>query len=104
MFFSWINRLWHGLIYLLFRGDTCQSSMVLYCMFLLWPSFRKDDLYVHADTHGASSTIIKNHQPGQPIPPLTLEQAGVACVCRSKAWEGKVVTSAWWVFAHQVCN
>ncbi|GMH40784.1 hypothetical protein BSKO_08688 [Bryopsis sp. KO-2023] len=62
----------------------------------------KDDLYVHADTHGAASTIIKNHQPEHPIPPLTLQQAGAACVCRSKAWDGKIVTSAWWVYADQV--
>ena len=32
--------------------------------------------YVHAELHGASSTIIKNHKPDSPIPPLTLNQAG----------------------------
>ncbi|RWV83907.1 hypothetical protein GW17_00054424 [Ensete ventricosum] len=32
--------------------------------------------YVHADLHGASSTVIKNHKPDNPIPPLTLNQAG----------------------------
>ena len=29
-------------------------------------------------------------------------QAGAACVCRSAAWDAKVVTSAWWVAAQQV--
>lgn len=29
-------------------------------------------------------------------------QAGAACVCRSAAWDAKVVTSAWWVYDHQV--
>ncbi|XWS53474.1 hypothetical protein CRYUN_Cryun10bG0004300 [Craigia yunnanensis] len=62
----------------------------------------KGDLYVHADLHGASSTIIKNHRPEQPIPPLTLNQAGCFTVCHSQAWDSKIVTSAWWVYPHQV--
>ncbi|CAG9466235.1 unnamed protein product [Pedinophyceae sp. YPF-701] len=60
------------------------------------------DVYVHAELHGASSTIVKNPDPSQPIPPLTLAQAGCQCVCRSAAWDSKVVTSAWWVYPHQV--
>ncbi|MCH96067.1 nuclear export mediator factor NEMF-like, partial [Trifolium medium] len=32
--------------------------------------------YVHAELHGASSTVIKNHKPMQTVPPLTLNQAG----------------------------
>ena len=36
---------------------------------------RKGDVYVHAELHGASTTIIKNQQPDQPIPPLTISQA-----------------------------
>lgn len=32
--------------------------------------------YVHAELHGASSTVIKNHKPEQLVPPLTLNQAG----------------------------
>lgn len=61
-----------------------------------------EDVYVHAELHGASSTIIRNHDPSRPVPPLTLQQAGCACVCRSKAWDAKLVTSAWWVYHHQV--
>jgi hypothetical protein len=59
-------------------------------------------VYVHAELHGASSTIVRNHDPSRPVPPLTLQQAGCACVCRSKAWDAKLVTSAWWVYHHQV--
>ncbi|XP_042517780.1 nuclear export mediator factor NEMF [Macadamia integrifolia] len=62
----------------------------------------KGDLYVHADLHGASSTVIKNHKPEQPIPPLTLNQTGCFTVCQSQAWDSKIVTSAWWVYPHQV--
>ena len=29
-------------------------------------------------------------------------QAGQACVCRSQAWDAKIVTSAWWVHYDQV--
>ena len=61
------------------------------------------DLYVHADLHGAASTIVKNHEPEKAVPPLTISQAGCACVCRSAAWDAKIVTSAWWVHQHQVC-
>ena len=37
-------------------------------------------MYVHAELHGASTTVIKNQQPDQPIPPLTISQ-----VCRPAA-------------------
>ena len=37
-----------------------------------------------------------------PVPPLTLAQAGLACVCRSAAWNAKMVTSAYWVHPEQV--
>lgn len=65
------------------------------------------DAYVHADVDGASSVVVKNQKPsGSPeyadIPQLTLEQAGSFAMCRSKAWEDKIVTSAWWVRASQV--
>ena len=29
-------------------------------------------------------------------------QAGQSCVCRSQAWDAKIVTSAWWVHHDQV--
>ncbi len=44
----------------------------------------------------------KDSLEGIAVPPMSLHQAGVACVCRSKAWDGKVITSAWWVFPEQV--
>jgi hypothetical protein len=59
-------------------------------------------VYVHADLHGATSAVIKNDSSGGPIPPKTLNEAGIMAVCYSSAWEAKVITSAWWVYAHQV--
>lgn len=38
------------------------------------------DLYVHADVQGASSVIIKNPS-GKPVPPRTLDEAGLMAVC-----------------------
>ena len=61
------------------------------------------DVYVHADIHGATSCVVK-HLGGDAgeIPPLTLAQAGQMTVCRSSAWDSHMVTSAWWVYDHQV--
>jgi predicted ribosome quality control (RQC) complex YloA/Tae2 family protein len=51
------------------------------------------DIYVHAEVHGASSVIVKNHTNG-PVPPLTLSQAGSMTICRSAAWKDKIVVEA----------
>jgi predicted ribosome quality control (RQC) complex YloA/Tae2 family protein len=73
---------------LVFIGDVCCAPL--------------GDSYVHADLHGASTTVVKNPRPDEPVPPLTLTQAGCTAVCRSRAWDAKIVTSAWWVHHHQV--
>ena len=68
----------------------------------------KGDAYVHADLHGASSCVVKGipesdcFKRGHAPPPLTLAEAGHACICRSAGWDNKIVTSAWWVHPHQV--
>lgn len=62
---------------------------------------RPGDIYVHADIHGASSVVIKN-PTGEPVPPKTLNEAGVMAICYSVAWDAKVVTTAWWVHSEQV--
>ncbi|XP_056666940.1 ribosome quality control complex subunit NEMF isoform X2 [Monodelphis domestica] len=59
------------------------------------------DVYVHADLHGATSCVIKN-PTGEPIPPRTLTEAGTMALCYSAAWDARVITSAWWVYHHQV--
>ena len=38
------------------------------------------------------------------MPPKTLNEAGTMAVCNSAAWDARVVTSAWWVYHHQVSN
>ncbi|XP_020582235.1 LOW QUALITY PROTEIN: nuclear export mediator factor NEMF homolog [Phalaenopsis equestris] len=83
--------------YLIISGRDAQQNEMIVKRYM-----SKSDLYVHADLHGASSTVIKNHRPENPIPPLTLNQAGCFTVCHSQAWDSKIVTSAWWVYPHQV--
>lgn len=65
------------------------------------------DIYMNADLDGAASVVVKNRreptsQTYDEIPSMTLEQAGTYAVCRSSAWDGKFITSAWWVRAGQV--
>lgn len=62
---------------------------------------KKNDVYVHADIHGATSIIIKNKADG-PMPPKALMEAGCFALCHSSAWNSKIVTSAYWVHAEQV--
>ncbi|XP_023006487.1 nuclear export mediator factor Nemf [Cucurbita maxima] len=83
--------------YLVISGRDAQQNEMIVKRYM-----SKGDLYVHADLHGASSTVIRNHKPEQPVPPLTLNQAGCFTVCHSQAWDSKIVTSAWWVYPHQV--
>ncbi|KAL6190803.1 hypothetical protein ACLB2K_037197 [Fragaria x ananassa] len=83
--------------YLVISGRDAQQNEMIVKRYM-----SKGDLYVHADLHGASSTVVKNHRPEQPVPPLTLNQAGCYTVCQSAAWDSKMVTSAWWVYPHQV--
>jgi len=48
---------------------------------------RKGDIYMHADYHGAASTIIKNPNKDEDIPQNSLNEAAIATICRSKAWD-----------------
>lgn len=67
------------------------------------------DVYVHADVEGASSVIVKNRKRGASmkyfdLPKVTLDQAGLFAMCRSAAWDSKIITSAWWVRSTQVAK
>jgi len=82
--------------YVVVSGRDAQQNEMIVKRYLV-----KGDLYVHADLHGAASVVIKNPS-GKAIPPSTLEQAGAFAICRSAAWNAKIITSAWWVYPHQV--
>ena len=63
---------------------------------------KPNDVYVHADLHGAATVIVKNGSATAPVPPKTLTEAGQFAVCFSAAWDSKVVTAAYWVKPDQV--
>ena len=50
--------------YLVLSGRDAQQNELLVKRYL-----RKDDLYVHADLHGAATTILRNEAPGVPGAP-----------------------------------
>lgn len=41
---------------------------------------KPNDVYVHADLHGASSVVVKN-STDQPVPPKSLNEAGTMAIC-----------------------
>lgn len=85
--------------FLVLAGRDAQQNEILVKKYL-----RAGDVYVHADVHGAGSLVVKNHVYPQlkTPPPKTLHEAGTFSICFSRAWEAKIVTSAWWVKAEQV--
>ena len=83
--------------YLIIAGRDAQQNELIVKRYM-----KPGDVYVHGDLHGASTVVVKNSQPGQDIPPRTLEEAANMAVCYSTAWEAKIVTRAWWVRPEQV--
>lgn len=88
--------------YLVVAGHDVQQNELLVKRYL-----GRADIYVTADLPRAASVIVKNRKlPGtntyNDIPQMTLEQAGTFAMCRSTAWDSKMVTSAWWVRASQI--
>lgn len=62
---------------------------------------KKDDIYLHAEIHGAASVILKN-PTGRPVSPISLEQAAEFAVSRSTAWKTNEPCTCFWVHAWQV--
>ncbi|KYO47271.1 nuclear export mediator factor NEMF [Alligator mississippiensis] len=82
--------------YLIIAGRDQQQNEMIVKRYL-----KSGDVYVHADLHGATSCVIKN-PTGDPVPPRTLTEAGTMALCYSAAWDARIITSAWWVYHHQV--
>ncbi len=83
--------------YLVIAGRDAQENELLVKRYL-----KKGDLYIHADIHGAATTILKNSQSSIPVSPISIQEAALFCIARSKAWENKIMTSAYWVHSSQV--
>ncbi|MHA1123212.1 MAG: ribosome rescue protein RqcH [Candidatus Heimdallarchaeota archaeon] len=61
----------------------------------------KDDLFLHADIHGAAVVIIKSD--GKLIPETTINEAAIFSVTYSKAWKDRSSTeNTFWVTPDQV--
>ncbi|NHJ46637.1 MAG: fibronectin-binding domain-containing protein [Asgard group archaeon] len=61
----------------------------------------KDDLFLHADVHGAAVVIIK--ADGKEIPQTTIDEAASFSVIYSKAWKDRLSSQdTFWVTADQV--
>ena len=82
--------------YIIIGGRDATQNEILVKKYL-----KKNDSYVHADIHGATSIIVKN-KSSDPLPPKTMMEAGCFALCQSSAWNNKIVTSAYWVHAEQV--
>lgn len=91
--------------YMVVGGRDSQQNELLVKRYL-----RTGDAYLHADVHGASSCILRAKRRRLkngstqvlPLSEIALREAGSFTICRSAAWNSKMITSAWWVEAHQV--
>lgn len=61
--------------YLVIAGRDQQQNELIVKRYM-----KPNDIYVHADIHGATSVVIKN-PTGQPVPPKTLNEAGTMAIC-----------------------
>ena len=61
---------------------------------------KPDDIYVHADVHGAPSVLIKDD--GKGIDDRTKKEACEFAVSHSRAWKNDIIASAYWVKPDQV--
>jgi len=82
--------------FLVIAGKDMRTNTMLTKKYL-----EKDDLFLHADIHGAAVVIIKGE--GKPIPQSTIDEAAVFSVCYSKAWkDGLSTADTYWVTPEQV--
>lgn len=82
--------------YLVVAGRDAEQNEMLVKRYM-----KNNDIYVHADLHGAATVVIKNESSG-PVPPKTLTEAGNMAVCYSSAWDSKIAIPSWWVYPKQV--
>ncbi|OHT00563.1 hypothetical protein TRFO_07888 [Tritrichomonas foetus] len=82
--------------YLVLAGRDRTQNDVLFRHYL-----KKDDIYLHAEIHGAASVIIKN-PTSRPVSPISIQQAAEFAVSRSTAWKSNEPCQCFWVHAWQV--
>lgn len=85
--------------YLVLLGKDMHQNELLVKKYLT-----NNDVYLHSDTHGSGSCIIKNILTEENnIPsPISLTQAASFIICNSKAWNYNSPDRAYWVYSNQV--
>lgn len=82
--------------YLCIGGQNAQQNEALVKRYM-----NKDDIFFHSELHGAAVMIVKNPS-GSPVPPITINEAATFGMCHSPAWDMKVLSQVYWVYANQV--
>ncbi|KAK7835940.1 hypothetical protein U0070_004031 [Myodes glareolus] len=71
----------------------------------LWFISSENYLIIGGRDQQQNEIIVKRYlTSGEPIPPRTLTEAGTMALCYSAAWDARVITSAWWVYHHQLSS
>lgn len=82
--------------FLVLAGKNLRSNEMLVKRYM-----EKDDLFLHAEIHGAAAVVIKSE--GKKIPQSTIDEAAVFSVSYSRAWKDLVSTAdTYWVSSDQV--
>ncbi|SCV99981.1 LAFE_0B06788g1_1 [Lachancea fermentati] len=77
--------------FLVIMGKSGAETDQIYCRYIT-----DRDVYI-SNSFGIQAWI--KNPDGTEIPPNTLMQAGVMCMCASPAWSKKIQSSPWWCFA-----
>lgn len=80
---------------LILSGKNAQQNDILVKKYLT-----PNDLYFHADIHGASSVILKNGL--KYMDEKCIEETGAVSLCMSNAWKSKVTANVYYVECEQV--
>lgn len=96
--------------YLCLSGRDAQQNELLVKRYM-----RPCDAYIHADIAGAASCVVRAQRIEDDsvrdaktkgfrmiMSPMAIQEASVNTICRSVAWNNKVVIAAYWVWGSQV--
>jgi predicted ribosome quality control (RQC) complex YloA/Tae2 family protein len=81
--------------YLVVSGKTAEQNETLVKKYM-----DKNDIYMHSDTFGSGSMIIKKID--EKIPHVTIEEASVFLICHTKCWNQNSPDRTFWVYSNQV--
>ncbi|CBI25952.3 unnamed protein product, partial [Vitis vinifera] len=85
--------------YLVISGRDAQQNKMIVKRYM-----SKGDLFIHfkSTNNNSSSTFLFFQRHLNTCCRIPLNYSSLFIVCHSQAWDSKIVTSAWWVYPHQV--